>query len=371
MKILFLSPQESSSSQSNYRYENLAASICQDRKHSAKVVTVMPETAVVEAGIIDVFNSEVIILHAELLSSNYKTIQKWKANGKIVIADMCSPIRRDDIEEDGWTEGPFTGYTRELFSPGSGQSRIRSFKWGIRLVDAVICNSRKLAEDWSEKTSVYYLPDFISMDEYLIHGPEQHEGVIIGLKLLQNGYDKVAETGLLTAIESIGREQPETKFLFYGDLSELQRKIILNPDQKIYIPARDNGDWQKTLSTIDLGLIPLAGTEDDRVGRFDALEYMLMKIPWVASEGAAFAELRQYGWLVQNHASLWERVLLDMVGNINAYKEDTAGEPYLFAIGQGKDEYIEKLFKIINFSQAKPVTRELINHDTDEYYARR
>ena len=130
------------------------------------------------------------------------------------------------------------------------------------------------------------------MDEYLIHGPEQHEGVIIGLKLLQNGYDKVADTGLLTAIESIGREQPETKFLFYGDLSELQRKIILNPDQKIYIPARDNGDWQKTLSTIDLGLIPLAGTEDDRVGRFDALEYMLMKIPWVASEGTSFCGVK-------------------------------------------------------------------------------
>ncbi len=371
MKILFLSAEDGRSESSSHRYEVLAASICQDRKHSAKVMQVMSGITGNDIGIIDVYDSDVIILSAELLILHYKSVQKWKANGKIVIADLCTPIWFDDLEEGGRSDSALMGYTRELFSPGCGHSSVRSFRWGIRLVDAVICNSRTMAEDWSEKTSVYYLPDYINVDDYLIHGHEQHGGVIIGLKLLKNGYDKVVDTGLLSAIETIGREKPETKFLFYGDLIQLQRKVKLYPEQKMYIPIRELGDWQKVLSTIDIGLIPLSGMEDDRVGWFDALEYMLMKIPWVASENNAFAELRHYGWLVQNHANLWERILLDMVGNIQAYKEDTAGEPYLFAIGQGKDEYIEKLFKIINFCQSNTVAREMVSHDTDEYYARR
>jgi hypothetical protein len=62
---------------------------------------------------------------------------------------------------------------------------------------------------------------------------------------------------------------------------------------------------------------------------------------------------------------------MDMIGNISSYKEDTASEPYLFAIGQGVEEYIEKLYKIININQAKVSLRELVCNGTDKYSERR
>lgn len=211
------------------------------------------------------------------------------------------------------------------------------------------------------------MPDFIPLDEYLIHPPEPHDGVVVGLKLLKNGLQKTVDSGLYDAIEAIGREKQEARFLFYGDQIELYRNIDLNPYQKMYIPKRSINDWQKLLSTIDIGVIPLSGVEDDRTGWFDALEYMVMKIPWVASENQAFYDIKQYGWLVKNHSELWERVLMDMIGNITAYKEDTFGEPYLFAVGMGIDEYIEKLYNIIMSVQDSQKIREMVINDSSNH----
>lgn len=354
-----------------HRYAVICNAICQDRKHSAQLVEIYPENEYGNNENIKFLDADVIILNAELVSTHCRMIQKWKANGKLVFADLSNPVWFEELTQLEWSSEHTVSYTRQLFGPNPGQSKSQSFKSGIRLVDAIISNSRRMVEDWSEKPSVFYLPDFLPLDEYLIHRSEPHEGITIGLKLLNNGYEKLLETGLYTAIEAIGKVSPESRFLFCGDLGQVYRKIDLQPWQKEFIPFRDLADWQKVLSTIDLGLIPFAGAIDERKGWFDALEYMAMKIPWVASENIAASDLRQFGWLVQNHSKIWERVILDMIGNISSYKEDTASEPYLFAIGQGIEEYIEKLYKIINFNQAKLSKRELVYDGTTKYPARR
>jgi glycosyltransferase involved in cell wall biosynthesis len=371
LKILFITPPDSGFSITQHRYAVICTTICQDRKHAAELVVIYPENEYRNIEDIKFLDADVIILNAELVTNHYRMIQKWKANGKLVFVDFCNPVWFEELAQNECLTENKLSYTRELFSPISRQSRFQVFKSGIRLADAIICNSRRMVEDWSDKPSVYYLPDFLPLDEYLIHRFEPHAGITIGLKLLHNGYEKLLETGLYTAIEIIGKERPESKFLFCGDLTKVYRKIDLPPEQKILIPYTDMADWQKVLSTVDLGLIPFAGTIDERIGWFNALEYMAMKIPWVASENIALSELRQFGWLVQNHSKIWERVLLDMISNISSYKEDTAGEPYLFAIGQGIEEYIEKLYKIINFSQAKASTRELVYDGTTKYPERR
>jgi hypothetical protein len=367
LKILFITPPDSGFSITQHRYAVICTTICQDRKHAAELVVIYPENEYRNIEDIKFLDADVIILNAELVTNHYRMIQKWKANGKLVFVDFCNPVWFEELAQNECLTENKLSYTRELFSPISRQSRFQVFKSGIRLADAIICNSRRMVEDWSDKPSVYYLPDFLPLDEYLIHRFEPHAGITIGLKLLHNGYEKLLETGLYTAIEAIGKVRPESKFIFCGDLVQVFRKIDLQPGQKEYIPFSDISDWLNVLSTVDLGLIPYSGTIDERKGWFDSLEYMAMKIPWVASENIALSELRQFGWLVQNHSKIWERVILDMIGNISSYKEDTAGEPYLFAIGQGIEEYIEKLYKMINFSQAKASTRELVYDGTTKY----
>lgn len=371
MKILFVTRESKGQSCGYNRYEVLTHAINVDRKHKARLAAI--DLAETIKDICDPYACEedIIIIHSSILTSHYKMIQKWKANGKMIIADLCQPVWYEEMRQSDWPDQMDGGYTRELFSPTTHKSDEQAFRWSIRLVDGVICNSRRMADDWSKRTGVFYIPDFINLDDYLIHGFDPHPGIVIGIKVLQDGYYKLAETGLMSAIEAVGLEIANTKFLFYGDLINVYRKINLRSDQKIYIPARDEKDWQKVLSTIDLGLIPLSGNIDDRVGWCDPLEYMAMKIPWVGSSSIALADLRQYGWLVQNHDSIWKRVILDMVGNIPAYKEEAGGEPYLFAISQVVDEYLEKLYRVIERMQLKPYLGAMTGNVSHEYIARR
>lgn len=371
MKILFVTSGDNARSCDHYRYDVLSRAICQDHKHSARVVTIDISETIRETNELYHCEEDVIILHSSMIGSGYIMIQKWKANGKIAIADLCQPVWYEEMEHPTWYGRTDIGYTRELFTHHNHQTRERAFRWGILLADGVLSNSRKMVDDWNERPGITYLPDFINLDEYLIHGVDPHPGIVLGIKVLQNGYDKLKETGLFDAIEAVGSAYPDVKFLFYGDMINVYRKADLKVEQKIYIPERDIKDWQKVLSSIDLGLIPLSGFLDNRLGYYDALEYMAMKIPWVGSNSIALSDLNQYGWLVQNHVSIWKRVLLDMVGNINAYKEEAASEPYLFAIGQGVDEYIEKLYMIINRTRVKQFFGAMKNDVPSEFTARR
>ena len=76
---------------------------------------------------------------------------------------------------------------------------------------------------------------------------------------------------------------------------------------------------------------------------------MIMKIPWVASEGPAYHALRNYGWLVPNNASAWERILNDMVDHIPDYKQEAGRDPFLFGLSQSVDDNVEKI--LITYNQ--------------------
>lgn len=60
---------------------------------------------------------------------------------------------------------------------------------------------------------------------------------------------------------------------------------------------------------------------------------------------------------------------MDMAGNISAYRAEASREPYLFAIGHGVDDYIEKLYKIINRIKIRPTIGAITSNGPDQYYA--
>ena len=113
----------------------------------------------------------------------------------------------------------------------------------------------------------------------------------------------------------------------------------------------DKSQWMGVLPSLDIGVIPKICEYDQRTGREDILEFMAMKIPWVASSGICSRELGQYGWLVQNKPGAWERILDDMICNLETYRNESA-EGYLFALAQGLDENIDKFLSIANLIQS-------------------
>jgi hypothetical protein len=128
-----------------------------------------------------------------------------------------------------------------------------------------------------------------------------------------------------------------------GDNQRVFDQLPIPDGQKILHPRVPYTEWPQVLAKFDLGLAPLHGPYDERRSWIKVLEYMVMKIPWAASEGPAYGELRPYGWLVKNTVSGWERVLLDMVDHLDDYRAEAGREPYLFGIGQGVDENVDRV----------------------------
>jgi hypothetical protein len=81
------------------------------------------------------------------------------------------------------------------------------------------------------------------------------------------------------------------------------------------------------------------------------------KTPWVASNGAAYRELKSLGWFVENDPIAWTRILLDIVDHLDDYKNEAGQAAYLFGLGQSYDENIHQVIstyaKIMEYTQDK------------------
>ncbi|MCL4559574.1 MAG: hypothetical protein M1281_03035, partial [Chloroflexi bacterium] len=151
---------------------------------------------------------------------------------------------------------------------------------------------------------------------------------------------------VLAALERVCQKRSQVRVAVWGEDSALLDQLSIQLAQKFRPTGFDQWGWPRQLAYIDIGLAPVFNLAEERLRRQDVLEYMSMKIPWLASEFPDDRELRPYGWLVQNSASAWERVLLDMVDHLEAYMDEAAGEPYLFGISQALDENLNKVLSI-------------------------
>ena len=116
---------------------------------------------------------------------------------------------------------------------------------------------------------------------------------------------------------------------------------------RVYSFLADSGKgWLESLAWIDVGIAPLLTDFDQRVSWRTLLEYMALKIPWIASQGPAFHDLRPYGRLLENKAELWQPMLLDMVDNYQSIQAEASEAPYLFSLGQTIDENIHNVIGI-------------------------
>ena len=101
MKILFVSPGDDKPDYQD-RYEIICQTICQDCRHTARVVIIDPTGTTQDLN--DLYNCEekVVILHSSIINSSYKMIQKMKVSGKTVIADLCQPVWFEEMQSPDW-----------------------------------------------------------------------------------------------------------------------------------------------------------------------------------------------------------------------------------------------------------------------------
>ncbi len=339
MKIAFISaPTHDGVCHPAWRGLQLAQAIQKTRHATAVTVDAL---AVFQPGClaqIDCAGADILVLQASPHPAVLAAIQHFKTMDKTVVLDLGP----DCLVSDGKTGANRPPGQR----PPNGQSGPAVYEmvqWSLRLADAVMVSSQRMLEDVRGLTRGVLVPDFIDLDRYLNLGLLSHEGIVLGWKNNSNDPAGILSSGLQTALERICQVRPEVRVAIIGGDESIPKRFSIPPRQISHHLLNHPDDWPALLSQVDVGLAPLSGVVDERRGWEDVLEFMSMKIPWVASHGPVYYELRPYGWIIENNASTWERVLLDVIDHLPAYYEEACGDPYLFAISQGIDENVERV----------------------------
>ncbi len=312
-------------------------------------------------------SADFILLQGTPNTSIHGLIQHWKAQGKTVAIDVgndCSRYlasgRQIESHPPAAGEEPpgaeQIACQRTLFPPDE-------FYWGLRLADAVLFASPRLADDWHSETRAYVLPDFIDLDRYLNIAPAPHDGIVIGWRNEAGDLDDLVQSGILEALERLLNRLPYLRVLTWGNHPGLYDRLAINPEQIVDPSLLHSQEWPHPLASVDIGLAPITGYLSERQGWLDILEFMVMKIPWLASESPAYYQLRPYGWLVQNSANAWERVLQDMIEHLRDYQIEADGEAYLFGLSQGVDENAGKMVEL--FAMIRQQTQNENKPDVD------
>ena len=292
--------------------------------------------------------SDVLVIYRYLYGPILNAIQYWKARDKKVIVDFDQAVNYMTEDKPGysfWLKGkscerPDSG-VEDLVDP----IPLEQFKWGLNMVDAATVSSGRLVDDWSQFTNVYEVPDHINLHHYpaLTHS---HEGEIwLGL-----GHNIDASTlqksGLLEALENVCRARPQVKLVLCNLIKDGGPDMDVDPSRLKYYFPRCFEDWVGVLLNLDIGLVPICGNYDTRLGAGSLLEFMISKIPLIASQQLAFQPLAHYGQWVQNTVPAWEQAILNTVDQFAVYQKKAAGESFLFAIGQDASANIEKVLKV-------------------------
>ena len=332
---------------SEWRCAVPARAINRTQRHSAELLSITDFAHNTPHAQLVCSQADIIVVQRNLIGPVLSAIQHWKARDKVVIADFDDAYNLmppSNVSYAYWHQGLVKGSNGQVDK--IDPPPLTQFKWGLRLVHAATTPSKRLGDDWRSYTEIHYLPNYIDLEKYQRAVAEPHEGVIIGWGGSMSHLQSFKESGLISALKAVCQKRPDVKVMLCGSDTRIGNLLDLPINQKILQPWVPYNDWAQTLSKFDIGLAPLYGAYDDRRSWIKVLEYMVMKIPWVASEGPASNELRPYGWLVKNTAGAWERVLLDMIDHLEDHKSEATKDPYLFGISQGIDENVEKIISI-------------------------
>jgi hypothetical protein len=292
--------------------------------------------------------SDVLILHVSPDSSVLSAIQRWKARDKTVIFDFDEILLQSSKNISVDCQPAVVGDS--VFHSNSSRSDISAdpcldYKFALKTANSVISPSKRLSSNLTAFANAIYIPNYLEIERYINVTHSPHKEVILGWGGMDTDSHIFKQSGLFSALKEVCLLRQGVKIMICGS-----KKVFLDlpvpENQKIFQPWISPNKWPTALAQFDIGLAPLDNSSDDHASWSRVLEYMVMKIPWVASQGYAYNDLRQHGWLVQNCVSTWTRVLLDMIDHLEETRNEAACEPFYFALGQGIDENIDSVLSV-------------------------
>jgi hypothetical protein len=286
--------------------------------------------------------AEVIVVQRNFFGPVLTAMLHWKARDKTVVADFDDAYDRMPSTNAAfafWGQG-------QLRQPDGRSARmdphpLTQFKWGLRLAHAATTPSRRLCADWQNLTPTYLLPNYIDLDKYSAAARQPHDGVWIGWGGSLSHVQSFHGSGVLHALKKVCRARPHVRVILHGNDRRLFEQLPIPAAQKEQHAWVPYAHWPQHLAQFDIGLAPLHGPYDERRSWIKPLEYMALGIPWIASDGPAYADLRPLGTLVKNTPAAWERALLEHVDYLADYRARAAREPLAFAQAQSVNANVE------------------------------
>lgn len=328
MKIVYIhSTAPKDSYRVHLRCENMAWAINRIPNYQAETLgldSFLLHTPDADAACAD---ADILVIHRYLCGPILQAIYHWKARDKKIFVDIDQDLFHlppGHLDYPFWMEAsPAAGFQEEI-------PCIEQLKLGLRLVDAVTVPSARLAKEYRAYARTIIIPDALNTDEYLTPRKAQPAEIWLGI-----GGDEVylaglENSGLLPALESVSRQRPQVHILLSGVEEPPEGLLPSVPaGRKKIVTGISFTDWVQLLSTIHIGLAPIDSPYEQCWSSVRILEYMSMKIPWVASDLSPYLSLGKYGWLVKNSPDSWEKVLLEMVDHLDAYQAEASGNAFL------------------------------------------
>lgn len=298
--------------------------------------------------------SDLLIIHRYLYGPVLQAVEYWKARDKKVIVDFDQAINYLTPDISGhafWVKGETLGYYASRCNFQENEIEpipLEQFKWGLGLIDAAVVSSARLMVDWAEFADVHEIPDFLNTDQYPGFKQVHENEIWIGLGN-NTRIATIKNSGLFDALEKVCQQRPQVKLILRDMGKGGLESLHIRPVQRVNYLPNSFEEWADILLNLDIGLLPICGDYDLRSGRMTLLEFMISKIPWLASYELPFRELSRFGRLIQNSSDAWEAGILKAVDNIDVLRKKASGEPFLFALSQDVNENIDKVLKLFTY----------------------
>ena len=290
--------------------------------------------------------ANIIVIERNYFSDALTLMQYWKVRGKTILAvfdDAYDLIHPMNASYKFWNKSfiDIKNKEGEVKTLKMKPSPLTQFKWALKIVKGIQVPSVNLAEDWSKYNNTYYVHNFLDIDGYLNVQPlfpKKKNEIVIGWCGSMSHHYSFTDSGVLRALEKIAKQYPQVKILISGD-----KRIydMINVEKKTFskfVPAKQ---WTPLLKSIDIGLAPLYGEFDKRRSWIKALEYMALKIPWIATNYLTYNEVKDYGKLTKNGYNNWIDAISDVIERYDYYKEIAETTGFEFAQSQSSYEKIK------------------------------
>jgi hypothetical protein len=263
----------------------------------------------------EIDQANVIVIERLCIAETHGFINLQRGAGKQVWVtfDDNYALMPDGVSKMAWRGGK-----KALGGRGSILSEFRA---GLRLATGFMTPSRLLCEDYAMYNDrAAYVPNYLDANLWS-NMPSPHPDVFtIGYGGTSLHNISLKESGIILALGKLCQQYPRMQVHLQPAFSDVVTHFK-RAGVRYSLGRWERFDaWPKTVSQFKIGLAPLSGNYDMRRSNLKVLEYAMLGIPWVATDGPPYAEARG-GILVENKPKDWYRVLRELTENQSLYDD--------------------------------------------------